>query len=67
METRAQSGWKRSPTAALPSVQRPQGLSSAPGVTWWAMSGLTSPGSRPFFNNMDLCLSQLSSSYVFPT
>lgn len=30
METRAQSGQKRSPTAALPSVQRPQGLSSAP-------------------------------------
>ena len=32
METRAQSGQKRSPTAALPSVQRPQGLSSAPVV-----------------------------------
>lgn len=44
-----------------------RGPLALPTVTWWVMSGLTSPGSRPFFNSTDLCLSQLSSSKVFPT
>lgn len=38
-----------------------------PAGTWWVMSGRTSPGSRPFRSSSALCLSQLSSSNVFPT